>query len=398
MVFHVDLDAFFASIEQRDNPALAGKPIIVGGPGKDRGVVAAASYPARKFGIHSGMPLFKAVRLCPHIILVPPNFRKYSAASHDFYEILSSFTPYIQEVSIDEAILSFYGFEAYYENFVKVAQCIQKKIYKKLGITASIGIGTNKTIAKIASNYQKPNGITFVEKGREKIFLSPLPIGDMPGIGRKTEEKLQQMEIRTIGQLSHMAKPTLSILFGKYGTSLWEAANGHGDTKISMHWDRKSLGAETTFLHDSDNEEFLKQTLYFLAIRIGEDLREEGKIARGIALKLRTNTFYTTTHQERLPIPTDSTIGIYNEAKKLLYASWNRITPLRLIGISTFDFDNQAIQQLLFSKPKKLDRLNKTLDRIRTKFGFWSIMPGSLLSYPQKTTSRGLERAGLHVE
>lgn len=401
MLFHVDLDAFFASIEQRDNPKLAGKPVVVGGPafaeassGKPsrRGVVAAASYTARKYGIHSAMPLYKALILCPKAIVIEPHFSKYNLASKTFYKILSSYSPFLEPISIDEAYLSFYGFEEYYENLPALATKIKQDIQKEIGITASIGIAANKVVAKVASNYQKPDGLTVVAIGGEKAFLAKLPIGDLPGIGIKTEEKLTGMGITTIGQLSQARPGKLVLLFGRNGIYLSSAANGLGETELVLAWQKKSLGAETTFSYSSSSSSFLEQTLYFLSLRVASDLRKEGKLAGGVVLKLRTSLFQTKTHQAKLAAPSNSTRPIFEQAKMLLYTSWDQKTALRLIGISTFGLTTGVSQPSLFEQPQKVTRhIEAALDLIRKKHGFWSIIPGVIFN--QKTTLRKLSRA-----
>lgn len=391
MLFHIDLDAFFASIEQRDNPHLRGKPVVVGGPSR-RGVVAASSYEARKYGIYSAMPLFKAVRLCPKVIIIEPHFSKYNLASKTFYKILAGYSPFLEPISIDEAYLSFYGFEEYYPNLTAVAQEIKKIIQNKIGVTASIGIAANKVTAKVASNYQKPNGLTIVAKGKEKTFLANLAIRDLPGLGAKTEEKLTGMGITTIGQLSQASPGKLELLFGKHGSYLYAAANGRGEEELVLNWQRKSLGAETTFSFDSNSLSFLEQTLYFLSLRICSDLRGEGKLAGGVILKLRTSTFQTKTHQAKLLVPANATKPIFEKAKTLLKTSWDRKTPLRLIGMSVFELSTTIKQPSLFEQTPKITRdIEAALDKIRQKHGFWSIVPGLILN--QKATLRKLSRA-----
>lgn len=391
MLFHIDLDAFFASIEQRDNPHLRGKPVVVGGPSR-RAVVAASSYEARKYGIYSAMPLYKALQLCPKVIIIEPHFSKYNLASKIFYEILSSYSPFLEPISIDEAYLSFYGFEEYYPNLLEVARKIKRAIQSKLDITASIGIAANKVTAKVASNYQKPNGLTMVAKGKEKVFLTNLPIRDLPGLGVKTEEKLTGMDIKTLGHLSKVSPDRMKLLFGKHGSYLYAAANGRGEEELVLDWQRKSLGAETTFSFDSNNSSFLEQTLYFLSLRISSDLRKEGKLAGGVVLKLRTSTFQTKTHQAKLLTLTNATKPIFEKAKALLKTSWDRKTPLRLIGMSVFELTTTIKQPSLFEEPPKIRRnIEATLDKIRQKHGFWSIVPGLILN--QKATLRKLSRA-----
>lgn len=381
MIFHVDLNAFFASIEQRDNPKLRGKPVIVGGPAKHRGVVAAASYEARKYGIHSAMPLSIAFRLCPHVILVSPNFPNYTKESKAFYEVLYSFSPFIEQVSIDEAYISFYGFEAYYGDFTALAKKIKQAIVKRLGITSSVGIAANKTVAKVASSRHKPDGLTVVAKGKEKAFLTDLPLQELPGLGEKTEERLKRLGIKTLGELANTSRTKLATLFGKHGEYLWEASNGEGDEMVETNWQRKSIGTETTLLFDSNNKNFLEQTLYFLTLRAVSDLRSEGKKARGISLKIRSSSFQTKTHQAKLFFLTDNTKELYESAKKLLYEAWNGQSMLRLIGVSFFNLTTQAGQSSLFEPlSKKTHAVETTLDKLREKHGFWSIYPASLLS------------------
>lgn len=383
MLAHIDLDAFFASVEQRDHPKWRGKPVVVGfvtpqGNICNRGVVSAASYEARKYGIFSGMSLWEAQRRCSNLILVGGNFGKYEEASQKMYQILTDYSPNVELLSLDEAFISFGGFEAVYNNLVEVCQKIKDQVELEIGITASIGLASNKLVAKMASDFQKPDGLTVVPVGAEKEFLAPLAIGKLYGVGPATAFKLTQLGIKTIGQLAALPQRRLSFL-GKYGETLSLAANGIGQTVINPVVPPKSVGRSVTFPHNSADITYLHQNLVYLAQKVAAALREESLEGRCLALILRDQNFRTWSHQRALRIKLATVEQILNLAKKLLGETWDQRTPLRLLGIAVAHLTVESPQLSLWPEFEKVKTLATTVDKVRQKFGFWSIRPASIL-------------------
>lgn len=425
MILHVDLDAFFASVEQRDNPALRGKPIIVGGPayaegaigeasaGKpsvSRGVVATASYEARKFGIHSGMPLFRAKVLCPQAILVPGNFAKYELASEQFAAICSSYSPIIEQVSLDELYIDLADTEKLYTPH-DAAIKIQTRVGNEIGITCSVGISEQKTLAKLASGFKKPNGITEIAIGAEKEFLAPLPVGDLPGCGRQTQKLLKDLGVHTVGDLAAMHKVHVELLLGKNGVHLWKVANGIDDSKVIPPTDAKSTSRSTTFPFDTNDRGFIEGMLFYLSHKVGQDLRTARVAGRCIYLTVRTGDFTTTSMQNTLSDSISTAKEIFSVGKTLLDKLWDGSTELRLVGIGISNFVTPPrceYASSLFTKvgcsrtsevkQGKWLSLERAMDKIRKKHGFLSIMPLSVSKikgqYPSSVRSAKTAKGG----
>ena len=334
-IMHIDLDAFFVSVEQEENPALKGKPVVVGGRPEGRGVVASASYEARAFGLYAGMPLLKASRLCPEAIFIPGSFAKYRDASQKFMAILASFSPFLEPVSLDEAYLDVTGFESLYGSIRDMALKIKEQIKSKLGLSASVGISSSKVVAKVASELSKPDGLLQVESGNEPSFLAPLPIAKLPGVGKKTGRILKGLGITTIGELSSTPLSTLKSHFGASGEVLHRFSSGIDDRKVELlPGAAKSISRETTFADDTQDCRFLKATLRYLSERVGSDLRQKGRRAGCVSLKLRYADFTTITRQLTLPKTSDSDQTIFDSGVKLLSQALTQgKRPVRLIGI-----------------------------------------------------------------
>ena len=408
MIIHVDLDAFFAAVEQRDNPKLRGKPVVVGGPPASyfsppgtiharlegrlseggslgiRGVVSTASYEARKFGIYSGMPLFKAVKLCPQAIFVPGNFAKYEEASDLLLQICSSYSPIIEQTSLDELYIDLAGTDMLYEprrGAFGVAEQIQRRVKKEIGITCSLGISTQKTLAKIASGFKKPNRITEVEQGKEKEFLAPLPIKNLPGCGRQTQTFLGRFGIEVISDLAKMNLGYIKILLGKHGVDLWNVANGQDQSRVVPPTDAKSSSRSTTFPFDSSEPEFIESMLLYLTERVAKDLRSSSVFGKCISITVRTAEFVTTSTQLTIPHPVNTSLEIFRTASELLYKAWDGNTKLRLIGVSVLLASDKAHQAGLFEGniEDKWSRIEVAMDRARAKHGFLSITRASIL-------------------
>lgn len=380
-IMHIDLDAFFVSVEQVLNPELKGKPVVVGGRPGGRGVVASASYEARAFGVHSGMPLKTAQQLCPQAIFVEGSFPRYRQASEKFMAILADFSPFIEPMGIDEAYLDVTGFESLYGSIHQMAVTIRQRIKNELGLCASVGIASNKVVAKVASDLSKPDGLLEVPRGEEHIFLSPLSIDKLPGVGRKTEQILRGLGIQTIGKLSALPVDALKSHFGVFGEVLHRWASGVDDRKVEMPAAAKSISRETTFEKDNRNRTLLKATLRYLTERVGAELRESRKAARCVAMKLRWADFTTITRQQTLRQPTDADQVIFTTGLKLMNgALLTEKQPVRLIGIGVASLVESGQQlNLLDSSAQRLERLNRAIDRIREKYGFTAIQTGRTL-------------------
>ncbi|NOZ03412.1 MAG: DNA polymerase IV, partial [FCB group bacterium] len=294
------MDAFFCAVEVLKNPDLAGKPVVVGGRAEDRGVVAAASYPARKWGIHSAMPMTQAKKLCSDLIILPPHFKLYKTYSRVIMGILKNESPLIEKVSVDEAYLDLSPYVKKWDEGVAIAKKIQTRIVRDIGLSSSVGIATNKMVAKIASDFQKPAGFTVVLPGEERTFLAPLPVSKIPGIGAKTSIRLAQMGIQTIGELSGVPERILQTTFGKMGLEMARWAKGVDERPVVTDRERKSFSQERTFPVDITDDKELLNTLRGQSIAIASFLKTNNKKARTFMLKIRYSDFKTHTYRRSL--------------------------------------------------------------------------------------------------
>jgi len=378
---HVDLDAFFVSVEQALNPSLKGKPVIVGGQPDRRGVVASASYEARAFGIHSAMPLTRAYRLCPQAIFLQGNFDRYREASDKFMTILADFSPYVEPGGLDEAYLDITGCDIFGSPH-QIAVSIKERIKSELSIIASVGIASSKVIAKIASDLSKPDGLIEVLPGQEKEFLSPLAINKMPGVGPKTGQVLKSCGITTIGQLAKLPPESAKRILGDSGLSLYRHANGIDNRKIEPSDDAKSISRETTLAEDTLDSHVLQAILRYLCERVGAELRRQNKQAKCISLKLRYSDFDTINRSRSSAVTTDSDDVIFTTALRLLNGAISVKQKLvRLLGVEVSNLTGDGKQLQLFDyKLQRQERLDKAFDRIRKKYGFNSIQTGRTLA------------------
>ncbi|MBM3182592.1 MAG: DNA polymerase IV [Chloroflexi bacterium] len=376
-ILHIDLDAFFVSVEQVLAPELAGKPVIVGGRPERRGVVASASYEARAYSVRAAMPLAQAYRLCPQAIFLQGDFRKYRDFSARFMNILADFSPSLEPGGLDEAYLDVTGCDIFGTPF-QIAKKIKERVRKELGLIASVGIASCKVVAKVASDAGKPDGLVEVPVGGERSFLAPLPVVRLPGVGDKTEQMLVVMGVKTIGQLADLPLELLKSRFGTFGVMLHEHANGIDDSKVEMYGEVKSISRETTLERDTLDSQFLEGVLRHLSEKVGADLRHEGKRARSVVLKLRYSDFETITRRftPRESLASDEVI--FAEAVRLLsQALAKKRKPVRLIGVGVSNLVGEARQLAMFDQTaRRLELLDKTIDRIRRKYGFAAIQTG----------------------
>ena len=377
-IAHVDMDAFFVSVEELYDPTLKGKPVVVGAAGNERGVVAAASYEARKYGIHSAMPSRTAKRLCPEAIFLPGNYDRYQEWSDKVRAILERFTPVVQMVSIDEAYLDLTGTERLHGPAWTAAQKIQRTIEEETcpagggaGLPCSIGVAQSYLVAKVASDLAKPRGLLWIPAGAEAAFLAPLPVRRIPGIGQVTEKVLYAMGVRTVGELAAIAEDKLHEAFGRWGKSLYLKARGQDADLWFVDEEQKSISHERTFREDVADARELEATLAYLAELVGKRLREAGLHARTITLKLRYSNFRTLTRAKTLPEPTDLDSVVYQTAAALFRGAWDRAKKIRLLGIAAGSLGAAPEQLSLLDadERERREKLARAADRVRDRFG-----------------------------
>ncbi|MEW6225835.1 MAG: DNA polymerase IV [Chloroflexota bacterium] len=404
VILHMDLDAFFAAVEQRDRPELRGKPVIVGGGGPNqRGVVSTASYEARRFGVHSAMPLRTAGRLCPHGVFLPVDGRKYQAVSREVMAILRRFTPQVQPVSIDEAFLDVTGSRALFGDGETIARRIKATIHDEVGLTASVGVATTKLVAKIASDLRKPDGLVVVPPGDEAAFLAPLPISRLWGVGEKTAAALRDFGVRTIGDLAALPPDALVRRFGKHGASLVERAVGIDPDPVAGGEAAKTIGHEHTFDVDTADREVIERTLLGMADGVAGRLRASGLRAATVHLKLRDSSFATITRQVGLEVPSDLTEPIYDAALMLLRRELHG-QRIRLVGVTASNFRDREQLAMFDPGDPRRHQAAEALDRIRRKYGQRSMtrarlvradLPAPFERDPMTAVER---RHGVHVD
>ncbi len=381
VIVHVDMDAFFAAVEQLLRPELRGKPVIVGADpkgGKGRGVVSTASYEARVFGVHSAMPISEAYRLCPQGIYIPPNGKLYSQYSRKVFEILNHFSPQIQPVSIDEAFLDVTGSVHLFGSIQKLGEEIKRRVHAGTGLTASVGIAPSKSVAKIASDMQKPDGLTIIAPENVQEFLDPLPASKLWGVGKKSMETLLRMGIRTVRDLREYPLEVLEQKFGVMGEHLFRMARGIDEREVHEEEEIKSVSHETTFEVDQTDRELLLSTLLALAEKVGSRLRKYGLRGKTVQLKLRFQDFSTFTRHKTLSHYTNLTDEIFTVSKSL-FEQFDKTgvketdppRPVRLIGVGLSQLVSEKGMQTSFwdLENERKVRLEKVMDQIQEKFG-----------------------------
>lgn len=364
------MDAFYASVEQRDDPSLLGKPVVVGGKPNSRGVVSAASYEARKFGIHSAMPMAEAFRRCPQAVYLPVNMKKYHEVSLQIRDIFLTYTPEVEPLALDEAFLDVTGSTTLFGSADSIAWTIKQRIKQELNLTASVGIACNKFLAKLASDLRKPDGFVVVQPDKIQEFLDPLPVERLWGVGDITAQQLHRLHIRTIKDLRQFEEKYLSQLFGVLGTQLYQLAQGIDERPVECNRIAKSIGRETTFDKDVSDLDLLQKALLKLTVDVGKRLRRELLKGKMITLKIRYDDFKTLSRSHTLTEATNMDDVIFKEACKIL-REVSLIRPVRLIGITMSNLTDKSESQLsLFSEQQEgSEALAKAIDLVNDKYG-----------------------------
>ncbi len=379
-IFHVDMDAFFVSVEELFDPSLKGKAVVVGGQRNERGVVSAASYEARKFGVHSAMPLRTAAKLCPHATFVDGHPDRYRECSEKVYVVLNSFSPLVEMASIDEAYLDMTGTQRLHGPPLRAAHNLHAKMKAETQLNCSIGIGISRLIAKVSSAKAKPNGVLWIVPGQEAKFLAPLDVRDIPGVGKVTEQNLHGLGIRKVGDLARFDDSFLEQQFGKWGLALagkarGEDAGGWFDSEVGADLDAKSISHEHTYNQDTADLEQLESTLMRLSEMVGRRLRESGLHARTIQLKLRYEDFKTITRAHSLPAATQLDTEIFEQVRALFRKNWRNGEKVRLLGVHVSSFEGKSDQQDLLedARRQRWQQALSAADRLRDRFGESSV-------------------------
>lgn len=385
MILHVDMDAFYASVEERDNPALRGKPVIVGGTPEGRGVVAAANYVVRKSGVHSAMSTAKALQFCPDAIVLRPRMEHYAQISDQIREIFHRYTPVVEPLSLDEAFLDATGSVPLFESIEAIGRAIKKDIRDELNLVASVGVAPNKFLAKLASDLDKPDGFTVIEPASVRQVLSPLPVTRIWGVGRMTDRSFERLGIRTIGQLRSLTLQQLQDEFGHHGRHFWELARGIDDRPVVADREAKSVSHETTFAEDIRDIEVLRAWLLELTEQVAARLRQHELQGRTIQLKVRYSNFDTCTRAQTLSQPTNATSRIWTVVSQLLNTELpDRPLVVRLLGMGVSRLQSaRPVQQSLFAEgqDERDTRLDQVADRIRSRFGATSLRRASTVQH-----------------
>jgi DNA polymerase-4 len=378
-IFHVDMDAFFVSVEELFDPSLKGKAVVVGGQRNERGVVSAASYEARKFGVHSAMPLRTAAKLCPQAIFVDGHPERYRECSEQVYRVLNSFSPLVEMASIDEAYLDMTGTSRLHGPPLRAAHTLHERMKTETRLNCSIGIGASRLIAKVSSAKAKPNGVLWVVPGQEAKFLAPLDVRDIPGVGKVTEQNLYALGVKQVADLAKMDERELELRFGKWGLAMagkarGEDAGGWFDTEVGADTDPKSMSHEHTFNDDTADVQQIEATLMRLSEMVGRRLREHGLHARTIQLKLRYKDFTTITRAHSLAAPTQLDTEIFEQIRALFHRNWKRGEQVRLLGVHAASFETPGQIDLLESgRHERWKQALAAADKLRDKFGESSV-------------------------
>ncbi len=382
VILHVDIDAFFAAVEQRDNPSLVGKPVIVGADpkgGKGRGVVSTCSYEARPFGVHSAMPISTAYRLCPRGIFLPPDFRKYKQASHEIFDILENYTPDIEPISIDEAFLDITETFHLHGTPSVLASRVKEEIRRKVRLTASVGIAPVKMVAKIASDVGKPDGLLEVLPEGVQDFLAPLPVERLWGVGKKSKSALNNLGIHKIGDFLKITRVQAFDLFGEHGLHLFDLASGIDPRSVSARDEARSVSHEHTFDIDEPDPDKVVRVLFILSQKLSRRLRKEGLKGKTISIKVRLENFQTFTRAKTLERRTNFVEEIDGESRRLFREFFKRGMKIRLIGVRMSQFEDPYVSEWLFTDPAetKKENVHRAVDALKDRFGEGTIHWGA---------------------
>ena len=392
MILHVDMDAFYAAIELRDNPSLIGKPVVVGGSTSGRGVIMAASYEARKYGLHSAMPGVQAKRLCPHAVFIKPRMAEYSAVSKQIREIFNRFTPVYEPLSWDEAFLDVAGSEKLFGDAETIGRMIKAAIADELNLVASVGVAPNKFLAKVASDVQKPNGFVVVRPSEVTDFLDPLDVKRVWGIGPKTQKKFLRLGVQRIGQLRKLPMDTLKQLFGLNADHFWRLARGIDTRQVVPDRIAKAVGHESTFSQDVDDDDVLESWMWELSDQVGRRLRRNQVFGKTVSTKIRFHDFRTISRSKTIPDRTNSTRAIAETAVNLLRSvRTEQRDSIRLLGVRVGSLSANAYQQQqLFDQEQdqRTKQIDSAADAIRDRFGNAAVKRGSSLNRAKPSDRR----------
>ncbi|NMB01079.1 MAG: DNA polymerase IV [Firmicutes bacterium] len=378
-IMHVDMDAFFAAVEILDNPEYAGKPVIVGGyKDSPRGVVSTASYEARKYGVRSAMPIARAAVLCPQGIFIPGRMKRYQEVSEKILRIFPEFSPLVEPLSIDEAFLDMSGCEHFYSSLEEMGQSLKRRIKEETGLTASVGIAPNKFLAKLASDWQKPDGLFVLRPQEVQAFLNDLPVGKLWGVGRKSEAILHKLGLRFVRDiLPHSLNWLQDKVGSALGTQIYYLARGLDDRQVIPEYDAQSIGHEITFAEDQDSGTFLRQQLAQMSEKVGWRLRNQGLYARTVSIKVRFEDFKTITRSHTLNYSFNDDDTIFREALHLLEQV--QLRPVRLLGVTVSSLSVGAQLSLFSTEDQSANQLNELMDSINRKFAHGTITRGRTL-------------------
>ncbi len=389
-ILHVDMDAFFAAIEVRDNPRLAGLPVCVGGGAHQRGVISSASYAARKFGVHSAMPTALALAQCPDLVVLPPDFERYTRESRRIMEVFRSYTPLVEPLSLDEAFLDVAGCERLFGDAIEIGRAIKRDILRATGLVASVGVAPTKFLAKLASDMNKPDGFCVIQPEQVRALLDPMPVSAIFGVGPRTAKRLEALGVRTIGELAARPRDEVLARFGASGAWIHDLANGIDARRVNPRREEKSYSVERTFAQDLSDREKLMLTLFSFCEELGERLRDRGLRGRTISIKARYGNFKTVTRSFTLDFATNLGPRIYSAARGLFART--PPGPLRLLGVQVSGLEDvrTPIQGDLFGSElanargepgfERLERATASVDKLRKKFGARTVVPASLLA------------------
>lgn len=411
MILHVDMDAFYASVEEREQPELRGRPVIVGGDPKSRGVVCAANYIARKFGVHSAMPSAQAIRRCPQAVFLPPRISFYATIAQQIRNVFYRFTPLVEPLSLDEAFLDVQGCEQLFGDAEKIGRTIQQTIQSELHLAASVGVAPNKFLAKLASDFDKPNGFVVIPEDGIMSFLDPLPIRRLWGVGKAALQKMERLQVKTVGQLRHISVEILRSQFGQSGEQLWRLAHGIDDRHVVPDSQAKSVSRETTFPVDIDDTDILRSWLMLLTEQVARRLRRQELVGKTVQLKLRYSNFQTITRSYSFPQATNATQEIWQELDALLTEHFATIlskkersttktaqlpphNAIRLIGVGMTRLsttEQQVVQKTLFDEEtsQQNNRLDEVTDAIANKFGDSAVRRAIGMNRSQRESETG---------